>query len=723
MAAREESRARQAPWPKLARKSRLGFGLLAALLLTTLTLAYLGVNSVRSEALAARKILEETHRGIAAIVGERIDAFIEDSDRDLFRELAASHTDLRDFVEHLHRVSTQQTQQPYALLLLSHDGRLLYPPRGTKLPAPTVDDAAEPSTSEFDRLLSAAEDAELREGRPGHAATLYGEALGEAVADEDRALALNGKARCELKANRPEKALETYNELIAMASTLEPDPARRVLVAHYQAIVCYDRMADEAGAARAAVDLFKALLGMRFIVEEDFYLFYRGELEGVLRKHAMENTLEPEIEELRRLEEQQLEIAAALESSTRLAARFAPTFLEQPTEKNIPRYFATRNAEEGVIAIAIIEAAAGEASGDLGGVGRKDTGELLLVHHWSKAEVVNLTRKALSQGGAWTEAGLALLGPDGLPVFTSTAEVPRDLAPSGAALTNLPGWRVSAFPLGGSFEATAARAVRRYTLFLVLVLGTVVASLVLAGRSVSKEVALSRLRSEFVASVSHELKTPLAVIRMFAQNLRAGWVNEPKRTEYYEVITRESERLTDLINNVLNMSRIESGTQQYEMVTADLRELLRGTLARYRPHLTAAEIELSELLPEGPVTAQIDPEAIDQLLINLLSNATKYIGEGERKVEVSLSVETDQAVLRVADTGIGMSPEQISHIFDRFYRAPDASRRSVAGSGIGLTLVRHIVDGHGGEIHVESAPGKGSTFAIVLPMSRPEAAG
>jgi signal transduction histidine kinase len=279
---------------------------------------------------------------------------------------------------------------------------------------------------------------------------------------------------------------------------------------------------------------------------------------------------------------------------------------------------------------------------------------------------------------------------------------------------------VVAFPRSESLDALAAREVNRYALWLVLVFGTVVTALVLAARSVNRELTLSRLRAEFVASVSHELKTPLSLIRMFAESLREGWVAEPHKMDYYEVITRESERLTGLINNVLDFSRLESGTRQYQLGTIDLGQLVENLLGRYEFHLRAASIDLVLRLPVEAVYARADRDAIEQVIVNLLSNAVKYMGDPSRRprqVQVSLERSDDHLVLRVSDTGIGMSDAHRTHIFERFYRADDEQVRAVAGSGLGLTLVKAHIDAHAGTIAVDSVPGQGSTFAISLPLA------
>jgi signal transduction histidine kinase len=212
---------------------------------------------------------------------------------------------------------------------------------------------------------------------------------------------------------------------------------------------------------------------------------------------------------------------------------------------------------------------------------------------------------------------------------------------------------------------------------------------------------------------------------MFAESLREGWVSDAQRRDYYDVITRESERLTGLINNVLDFSRIEAGTRPYRFVLSDVRQVVADLLDRYESHLKAASIELVRRLPGGPVHARIDRDAIEQTLVNLLSNAVKYMGGPDRSprtVTVTLEALADRLELRVADTGIGMNDEQRRRIFQRFFRADDEAVRAVAGSGLGLTLVEAHVEAHAGTIAVDSEPGRGSTFTIGLPVTTEGAA-
>ena len=164
---------------------------------------------------------------------------------------------------------------------------------------------------------------------------------------------------------------------------------------------------------------------------------------------------------------------------------------------------------------------------------------------------------------------------------------------------------------------------------------------------------------------------------------------------------------------------MEAGLRTYQLAVLDLRVLLAELLDRYEFHLQAARIDLIRRLPDGPCHARVDREAIEQVIVNLLSNAVKYMGAPERpsrQVVVALTEENAQIVLRVSDTGIGISEADRVHIFERFYRAENDAVRAVPGSGLGLTLARAHIVAHGGTIHVESALGQGSTFVISLPL-------
>lgn len=257
-----------------------------------------------------------------------------------------------------------------------------------------------------------------------------------------------------------------------------------------------------------------------------------------------------------------------------------------------------------------------------------------------------------------------------------------------------------------------------------LVVGLILAllvGLVLTYRGVRRESELARLKSDFASNVSHELKTPLTSIRMYAEMLEEGIAGTPAdRRRYQRVIIRESERLGRLIANVLDFSRVERGTRRYELQPESLAEMTREAVETFRRLAEGEKIRI-EVGPGGdplpPVTA--DREAAVQSILNLLSNAAKY-SPGEPLIRVDLVGRDGEAGVEVRDRGIGIPPAEQKRIFDDFYRAPDSRRIGVEGTGLGLALVRRHMKACGGRVELESEQGKGSRFTLWFPRAPEE---
>ena len=250
--------------------------------------------------------------------------------------------------------------------------------------------------------------------------------------------------------------------------------------------------------------------------------------------------------------------------------------------------------------------------------------------------------------------------------------------------------------------------------------------------SVVAERRASRLKSDFIANVSHELKTPLSLIRMFGEMVATGrHKGEETAREYGSIITRESERLSHLIDNVLDFARLERGKASYDFAENDLALVLERALDVSRYRLDKERIKLRTRVDPDLPMVRMDENAITLVILNLVDNAIKYGAEGGA-VEVTLDRVPGGVVLSVRDYGPGIPREEQGRIFDRFYRAQSARDRNVRGSGIGLSLVRHIAEAHGGRVVVESpvptpsGPEGGSVFRVFLPapvVERDSAAG
>jgi len=254
-----------------------------------------------------------------------------------------------------------------------------------------------------------------------------------------------------------------------------------------------------------------------------------------------------------------------------------------------------------------------------------------------------------------------------------------------------------------------------------LFLGTAVMVLfLLAGsyfvaRAIRREMEVSRMQSDFVSAVSHEFRSPLTSMRQLSEILALGRVpNEERRHLYYETLVRETVRLQRLVEALLNFGRMEAGARQYHFEQLDAARLVRSVAAEFEAQISGQgrHIELSGV--ETGCQIEADPEAMSVALRNLVDNALKY-SPGQPAVWVEWGVDRDFVAIRVRDQGAGIAASERKAIFRRFVRGRAAVEGNVKGSGVGLAMVRHIVDAHGGAITVDSEPGHGSTFTMLLP--------
>ena len=286
--------------------------------------------------------------------------------------------------------------------------------------------------------------------------------------------------------------------------------------------------------------------------------------------------------------------------------------------------------------------------------------------------------------------------------------------------TTLYRWRLQVAPRAVVALRDEARTRRTSNIVLVGLAGALlIIGLLTLLFAVRQEHRANQLKSLFISNVTHELKTPLSLIHMFGELLAMGRSSDAATAkEYAEIITRESDRLSRLIDNVLDFSRIERGKAAYDFAPGQLRRVVeRGVdLVRYRAE--QAGIQLKTVLAQELPPVMMDDSAMTLLMVNLLENALKY-GCTEQGGEIQVSLEQPDEtcqVLRVADHGPGMPLSEQRRIFDRFYRGTWARRAGTRGSGIGLSLVKHIAEAHGGKVQVESAEGQGATFSVRIPV-------
>jgi signal transduction histidine kinase len=256
-------------------------------------------------------------------------------------------------------------------------------------------------------------------------------------------------------------------------------------------------------------------------------------------------------------------------------------------------------------------------------------------------------------------------------------------------------------------------------------LGVVLAAALLAGylllRDMHRDAETAEIRSQFVASVSHELKTPLTSIRAHAETLLLGRAGSPETTsDYLKTIVSESERLTRLVDSVLDFSRIERGGKTYELQDTRLEDVVRSAAKAMEYPLSQTGFSLTISSDGSEPTLRADPEALTQAILNLLGNAMKYSGDS-RRIEIRIGTRDEEAFVDVIDHGIGIARDEQSRIFERFHRVQSTETSDIAGTGLGLPLALHVVEAHRGRIALVSNPGHGSTFSVLLPVCPGEA--
>lgn len=299
--------------------------------------------------------------------------------------------------------------------------------------------------------------------------------------------------------------------------------------------------------------------------------------------------------------------------------------------------------------------------------------------------------------------GLAVELRDGFGkcVVRTRAHRPEEMSPELALDIGLPGYTLAVWRV-----VPRSHALRYLTTllppFLALVLGGVLLVL-----EITRERRESMLKTGFVSNVSHELKTPLTAVRLSAEMLREGRVKEEAQARYLEVIVRESERLTRLVDNVLDFGRLERGRRKFNLEARDMNELLSVAEAQ-RPRVEAAGLTLMVRSAPMPVMRTFDLDAVGQVLVNLIDNAVKYAASG-KTVEVSVS---ERGEITVADRGPGIAAKHRSRIFERFYRCDDSITAKSSGSGLGLSIASRLMAGMGGELVFAPRAGGGAVFTI-----------
>jgi signal transduction histidine kinase len=663
------------------RATRLSALFLAAILIPGGFLAYFSIRNIGSQKeLAEKRLLDEE-----GILTEQLGRF-------LYNELlrcataffaAADHAypDLRKI--RLAPDDKAYVAQPFAL---DGSGRFLWP-RYEKTDA-AHDES--PESARYSTAYAQAQKAEFVAKDPDEAARLYREAAKAAEHAARRAHAINGLARVLTKSNKAEQAADQYEILLERYGAFNDDNG-----IHFARYALHQLTRISAPGPGAAARRISALLSRLESGETPF----SSQTERLLQEVEEWLDSNPEIASLNDLMRGQISFLrnqlTFVARNAQTAALLRPNHPVSPPPLRLGPFEALAERDRG---------------GDRLFVIRRDATRSEILGF--QADIESLRRSLLEQSSRMP-ASVALdvnLAPDdkAYPVDDSPALV-RELSPL------LPGWRVMVRPHDPeiiSRYVTRQRWV--YGATLALLVAGMVLGVVLVLRDLSRERRLSQLRTDFVANITHELKTPLTSIRMFAETLRMGRIKDAaERQECLDIIVGETQRLSRLISTVLDFSKIERGEKRYRTDEIDVSGVAESTLNTMKYSLAEQGFKLEAQIEPG-ARAVGDADALEQAMLNLIQNAVKY-SDRDKSVRVELWSQEERVFFRVTDKGIGIPEQERSRIFEKFYRVHAGTERDTGGAGLGLTVVKHIVEAHGGTIEVESKVGEGSSFTISLP--------
>ncbi|MEI6048971.1 MAG: ATP-binding protein [Bacteroidota bacterium] len=599
--------------------------------------------------------------------------------------------------------------------LLDADYKIIFPETGNEN-ASGIQWEKEMPNSRFAEFFQKAEFFEFSQKNFTRAAELYKECTLYTSSKQRRAIAFEGLGRCLLSLKKYDEAEKTYNELSDNYSQFQNKAGHPYgIIAGFQLYEIAREKKKEENSFRILLDLYEKIREGIWQVDLPVYGFYKSEIESILNSTYNEGKF-PELQKsFTDIQNQQSPYGRAL---------IFTDFLERNTiskiKENLSLSRATGEVAPGRLLITLDKDFFLVSYAILPDF---QSGQTFYGGFCWDLNILKtlILPKVLEDITKDTGLDFKIIDERGQNTITGEEELlSKESLSLSFRMFPLPWKLIVSQPEIKAIEKTARREIFFYGVLLTVIVSLMLLGAVLIARDISRESETTRLKTEFVNNVSHELKTPLTLIRLYGETLqRKEDLTNREKKECYEIITKESERLSHLINNVLDFSRIEMGRKEFDLKKGNLAEVIRDTLESYRYHLEKKGFAIYEDIDGELPEMNFDGEAIASVLINLLSNAMKFSLK-EKEVTVKLFRDDGNVILQVADKGIGILQKEISKIFQRFYQSENKIVSERRGSGLGLTLIKHITEAHNGRIQVESEPGKGSLFSVILPITDSE---
>jgi len=690
----------------------------ATILLLSAILTIFAIREAEREKLVREREIEENQQRSAELIINQVNTVISEAEGRIIRQISSQVQSHGTELTEVCRRIAEGEEIVDEIFLIGENGEVIFPL--FKLLFFIAEERQNiregPTKVEANPLFKSAEASEFKTKNYPLAIRSYQKLMDTASDNGSRALLLNHIGRSYTKSGKHLKAIEAYQKILKECpNEYSSDGIPLGIIALYQIGTIYYKIDRKINGAEAFIELYSSLLESRWPLTKSQFHFYRNRVKDVIKTSTAEiaevengMVLMKACEELERREEEQLTRMNHIENliqkvfplikTKRSAASAVPGnfyHLSETIGKEIYLVSYTPLEKNSIFGVRINSEVLAEQQLP------QILGKLPLKENW----LVQVR----------DEFGNVVAGED----MTHLKDPVPPLSYSEGFEDNFLPWKVNIYQSDpGSAERQFNLRRNIYILTVAVVIVAILFGGFLAIRSTAKELQLAKLKSEFVSTVSHEFRTPLTSIRYLAELLQRGRVQEDnKKQQYYETITNESERLSRLIENILDFSKIEAGMKEYHFEETDMAHLAKDVAARFQEQVASEKFIIEKEISNQMPKVFVDKEAVSRALFNLLDNAFKYSGES-LKSYLRVWSDVENIFLEVQDEGEGISKQDQTKIFEKFYRSGDVHDTSIKGSGIGLTLVAHIIKAHGGDVLLESELGKGTKVTIRLPVKR-----
>jgi len=523
-------------------------------------------------------------------------------------------------------------------------------------------------------------------------------------------------ARCLMKAGDYREAIQIYKRIAGdFPESFFSTGLPLALISRLQMASGYRNLGESQEALNTYLDLYRDILLMQWPLKEAQFKTYASLVEESIRDGFEEKQPEVQVEEYKKEYEQlkilhrdKLDEWEVVEDIKKKIIPELRSMQNPEANRSSPiRYHENLNSRDFLLWAVLIPGHSGDRPAGFLGV---KISEQYLIEEVMPASIEKLPSNHSLDVVISRLSGEILLG---------------EKKPSAEQATttaffedNFPPWRIEIFLSGEETYGTLDLKRNFYFWTIITLVLVLISGAVLISRTIAQEMAVLKLKADFVSSVSHEFKSPLTSIKSLAERLRDGKVKDADRmNQYFSVITQDADRLTRLVKNILDFSKIEEGKKEFEFVEADIGKLVTQTIEDFQTEEIAKGLRIQTRISEDIPHCEVDKDALTQALNNLLDNALKFSPE-RKEIEVTVRRDETSVIIEVKDRGIGIPQNEQDRIFEKFYQGRNAVRQSSKGTGLGLTLVKHTVEAHKGRIEVESQVGEGSSFSIILPIRK-----